>query len=138
MILQEHPAEPPDLCSPSLDKLDIPAFTSDLQKWKTWLTPQATEEWGKFIKDGIHKFSDPNYCNHPWMLTELADTMRADIPPVQDEEQDTPDLLQMEIDTPEVRMYAYMTQSSVFINEILYYTTLTIISYQLIKGTHYY
>ena len=35
MILQEHPAKPPDLCPPCLDKLDIPAFTSDLQTFKS-------------------------------------------------------------------------------------------------------
>ena len=59
------------------------------------------------------------------MLLELADTMRADILLVQEEEQQTTDPLQMEIDTPEVCMHVWRNKFRVFINEILHYTTST-------------
>ena len=86
-----------------MDKLDLPTFTSDFKKWKMWLANECVDEWEQFMEEGVQMYLSPDSSSHPWMMTELIDMMEQIGTREKNNDYEQTDLLQMEVDTPEVR-----------------------------------
>ena len=94
-------ASPVGMSNFSIEKLGIPTFKSDFQRWKAWLSSKSVSEWEEFIANSIHAFTAPDSSKEPWILIKLS--KRKEIAEEDSIVEET-DHLQINTGTKEVKM----------------------------------
>ena len=55
-----------------MDKLFLTTFSTDLKKWKAWLSPESCQEWEQFTVEDSKPYMSPECLPQPWVLTDLV------------------------------------------------------------------
>ena len=122
LVLQGVPTEEPELQNPSFEKVDMPRFQYDLQKWKEWLSTQAQLNWDTFFSDRYPNLQNAASSHEnpvPWDVL-LAAAQRRDNRPNSASEVSRDSLLQTLLQAerrqPEVHnVIAYKYRDTIFI-----------------------
>ena len=128
MFSQDRPQQNIQMCTPSLDRLEIPAQINDLPKWATWMKPESVIEWETFVHDdNIEALKNVDTRANPCPLHALHHGEPVQSPTHCTDVRNTLERFNKESTTPQVCMYC--VHNSVTVTVFILYGHISIIKF---------